>query len=927
MKINEKNITKRILTHLGFTLLFLLTISIIGIYLLQRVHLNEDVEKRLEETEQLFNMKLDEEAKILESQINFLQFDKNIQNAYQVKDREALLSHAMPFFKTLHTKYNITHFYFIELDKICFLRVHNPQRYGDIIPRFTLADAMRKDEPVYGIELGKFGTFTLRIVYPWRINGSLVGYIELGKEIEHITVALKKIWGVELFFFIKKSFLNRADWEEGLKMMGRVGDWTEFSHVVIIDKTMPTIPKAFKKLEPLLSHSKDELKTLFNLTIDQKQYSGGFVPLFDAGKRKLGDILVLNDVSKQEMALEILLIFLTILSVSIGSGLLLFFYSFVSHVESRLIKYHDDLIATEKSKNKLAKEKIEQQHEFLQRVIDSFDHPFHVINANNYQIELSNSATQALGLSPKITCHALTHNRSEPCRDEFCPLEKLKETKKPTIVEHIHFDEKGNPINVEIHAFPIIDSNSGNLNQMIEYALDITERKRFEKQLHQKNEELQVQNEKLDAFACELEKLQQDKVNKINKAYERFIPRNFLRLLDKRSIIEVELGDQVEKEMAILFSDIREFTRMSEEMTPQDNFDFLNAYLSQMEPIIGNHHGFIDKYIGDGIMALFPTADDALQAAIKQLTKLAEYNLSRGRIDRPILNIGIGINTGSLMLGIVGGKDRMDGTVVSDAVNLASRVEQLTKIYGTSLLITEHTYDKLTDPRQYQIRMIDVTKVKGKSEKVTIYEVFDADNFENIALKNKTQSYFEAGFTLCRREKFNRAKPFFEKVLEINPNDKVAQVYLERCHKILSLRMPEYPEILIVDDIPLNLKLLSTFLSRNHFKVTAVTDGNTALKIAELKYPHLILLDVMMPEMDGFEVCEQLKANPKTQNIPVIFLTALSETVNKLKGFELGGVDYITKPFHPKEVLIRVKTHLHLNHLQRVGIEHKELIY
>ncbi|MDM8562927.1 response regulator, partial [Candidatus Marithioploca araucensis] len=121
----------------------------------------------------------------------------------------------------------------------------------------------------------------------------------------------------------------------------------------------------------------------------------------------------------------------------------------------------------------------------------------------------------------------------------------------------------------------------------------------------------------------------------------------------------------------------------------------------------------------------------------------------------------------------------------------------------------------------------------------------------------------------------------------------------------------------IVDDIPFNLNSLSDILERNHFKVTIVSDGNTALKIAELKYPHLILLDLMMPEMDGFEVCRQLKANPKTESIPIIFLTASSETVNKFKGFELGGVDYITKPFHPKEVLIRVKTHLYLNHWQR----------
>ncbi|RKZ42720.1 MAG: hypothetical protein DRQ41_06645 [Gammaproteobacteria bacterium] len=131
------------------------------------------------------------------------------------------------------------------------------------------------------------------------------------------------------------------------------------------------------------------------------------------------------------------------------------------------------------------------------------------------------------------------------------------------------------------------------------------------------------------------------------------------------------------------------------------------------------------------------------------------------------------------------------------------------------------------------------------------------------------------------------------------------------------MTMPEKPEILIVDDAPSNLKMLSDILSTNQFEVIVATNGETALEIAELKMPCLILLDIIMPELDGFEVCQRLKANLKTQTIPIIFLTALSETVNIVKGFELGAVDYITKPFQQEEVLARVKTHLHLSHLQR----------
>jgi len=402
-----------------------------------------------------------------------------------------------------------------------------------------------------------------------------------------------------------------------------------------------------------------------------------------------------------------------------------------------------------------------------------------------------------------------------------------------------------------------------------------------------------------------------------NKAYERFVPREFLKLLNKKNLINVQLGDHVQQEMTILFSDIRDFTAFSEKMTPEDNFKFINAYLGQMEVIISQHHGFIDKYIGDGIMALFPNADEAVTAAIAMSKQLALYNQTRGRPGRPIIKIGIGINTGSLMLGTIGSQNRMDSTVISDAVNLASRIEGLTKIYGATLLISEPTYHKLADPSQYQVRVIDATKVKGKAADVTVYEVFDTEQPESITLKNQTLSTFKEGFVLYHCEQFNDARPFFEQVLQVNPNDRTAQIYLERCDKILSMTMPEKSKILVVDDIPINIKLLSNLLMSNHFEVVIATDGRFALEVVNLKAPDLILLDIMMPDMSGFEVCKQLKANPKTQDIPIIFISGLSETADKVNGFNLGAVDYITKPFQQAEVLARVKTHLYLSHLQQ----------
>ncbi len=416
--------------------------------------------------------------------------------------------------------------------------------------------------------------------------------------------------------------------------------------------------------------------------------------------------------------------------------------------------------------------------------------------------------------------------------------------------------------------------------------------------------------------------------------FYKFVPIQLIDLLNVADCDQIDLGRCVEKTMTIMFSDIRGFTSISEKMTPQENFNFINNYLSKMEPIINEYQGFIDKYIGDGIMALFPTsADDAVLAAIAMIKQLEKYNQELQRTEElPSIQIGIGLHTGPLMLGTVGGPNRMDGTVISDAVNLASRVEGLTKTYGTPLLITEQTYLALADPLQYHIRVIDAVKVKGKSEVITVYEIYDALPPNEVALKDQTRDEFEEGFVLYHWEEFKDALPFFEKVLQINETDKAARMYLERCQQILSMKMPDEPRILIVDDTPFDVQALSFILTKNHFQVSIAQNGKSALDMVQHNRPHLILLDVMMPGIDGYETCRLLKADPKTEDIPVIFMTALSSTTDKVNGFEAGAVDYITKPFQPDEALARIKTHLKLSHLQNqsrlinlIQINHLEL--
>ncbi|MGK0289614.1 MAG: class 3 adenylate cyclase [bacterium] len=271
----------------------------------------------------------------------------------------------------------------------------------------------------------------------------------------------------------------------------------------------------------------------------------------------------------------------------------------------------------------------------------------------------------------------------------------------------------------------------------------------------------------------------------LNEASQRFVPQEFIHLLKKQSIVEVELGDSLQMDVSVLFSDIRSFTSLSESMTPEENFQFLNSYLAQMNPEIQKYKGFIDKYIGDAIMALFPeSADSALRGAIGMMKALHQWNLHRIDTGRDAVNIGLGINTGSLMLGTIGGKERMEGTVISDAVNLASRVEGMTKMYAANILISENTYLQLRDPSQYNIRIADRVTVKGKKLPVTVYEVFDGDRENILESKRSILEIFEQGIKLYQSQKFKEGKAVFKQCLAKFPEDRISSIYMERCEEL-----------------------------------------------------------------------------------------------------------------------------------------------
>ncbi len=241
-------------------------------------------------------------------------------------------------------------------------------------------------------------------------------------------------------------------------------------------------------------------------------------------------------------------------------------------------------------------------------------------------------------------------------------------------------------------------------------------------------------------------------------SYARFVPREFLTYLGKADIVDVELGDRIQRNMAVLFADIRAFTTLSESMTPEENFAFVNAYLGRVGPLIRRHGGFIDKYIGDAVMALFEKPADAVLAALDMLTEVSRYNDARRAAGFVELRIGAGIHAGPLVLGTVGERERMQGTVIADAVNLASRLEGLTKEFGASLVVSEAVIGGLEDPTLFEYRFLSREKVKGKSNPVSVFEILDGLAPAERSLKSATRAGFERAVLQFYEGEFSAAR-------------------------------------------------------------------------------------------------------------------------------------------------------------------------
>jgi adenylate cyclase len=273
----------------------------------------------------------------------------------------------------------------------------------------------------------------------------------------------------------------------------------------------------------------------------------------------------------------------------------------------------------------------------------------------------------------------------------------------------------------------------------------------------------------------------------IREAFQYYVPELVVHEILKNPSMLTLGGDR--KEITVLFSDIKGFTSLSEELSPEELVNILNEYLSVMTEVVFSHRGLLDKYIGDAIMAVYgaplPQPDHPLQACMTAIDMMAELDRLMVRwkaMGRPALSIRIGINTGYAAVGNMGSKKRFDYTVMGDTVNLASRLENLNKQYETTCLVTEYTYLRASDDIAF--RELDLVRVRGKHIPGKIYEMIGKKG--QFPEREDAAALFARGLSLVRSRRWEEAYTLFETLKNEIPGDIPTQIYLARIEKALA---------------------------------------------------------------------------------------------------------------------------------------------
>ena len=525
MTIKKLLLRKRILIPVALAFMVILGLIIATNYYLQQLHIDKASQERLLRVEKSLPLFIEDDALTLETALDSIAKEPLLRQAWLTRNRTALLLASTPYFEDIRSRLKVTHFYFIEPDSTCFLRVHQPSRHGDTIKRITLARATESGHLASGLELGPLGTITFRVVKPWLLEGKIIGYLELGVELSQILPKIQETMGLKILAVIEKNKLERTSWEQGRRMLNLPAEWDRFKHVVVSSEDVEQTSKEMNTFinAPHLVHRRQAI----TFTHKGQTICAGQMPLTDVGGVEIGGFFVLFDIS-EEMALLSKMLWNMVFIALLASGFFgLGFFLFVGKIEQRLNQtsqaLQDESDSHQRTANELRiyKENLEEmvlaqtealhvmnrslQDEVVLRKeaeknsLDALTELEQIFSASVSGMQVVDKNHQVLRFNPAFTelfGISLGEDNVKTCYENIsCPLvngpeccaQQILDGKTEVEVEMEIARRDGSKIWVLHTAAPFYDA-TGKLQGMVQNFSDITERKRAELEIREANE-------------------------------------------------------------------------------------------------------------------------------------------------------------------------------------------------------------------------------------------------------------------------------------------------------------------------------------------------------------------------------------------------------------------------------------------------------
>ena len=856
----DEQIRKRLLAPLVAVFVAIVVIFLASHLWLMRGQLNDVARGKLHGASDLFNRELSAESDLFMSLMQPWLVDPVLRAAFEERDRLALFRLAKPLFSALHGTHAVSRFNFHLPDKTNFLRVHNPGQHGDTILRYTFQEAARTGMPASGVELDPRGGLALRVVRPWYVEGRLIGYVELGKEVDQILGSIQATLQVDLLVSLHKEKLSQTAWMEANPPGQGRELWDALPHNVIVHSTFMEPPDALIDWMRRQDDGGGGSRRLFRFGIGDRSFTGGMTVLEDAAGNDVGSLLVLQDVTDGERKFRHHALVIMGACLVLGCLLVGFFAFFLGRLERRLVAGRQNLLQ-EIGERREAEERLFQQKEFLGTVIDSIPYPFFVIDADTYAITLANRAAGLPSANSSLFCYQISHDSPEPCSgtDHPCPLREALSTRQPAVAEHLHRRGDGPPRFVEVHAYPIVRKN-GLAREIIEYHLDISDRKTVEENLRNAKTAAEEANRAKSEFMANMS-------HEIRTPMNGIIGFTDLLLSMESSDEQLEylglIRDSANRLMDII-NDILDFSKVEAHKLELESIPFglrnllgdtlkllaVKAHDKNLELISHIPTDIPDRLIGDP-GRLRQVLMNLVNNAIK-FTSAGEI-IVRARLVAPLESSAVGtrimleISVQDSGIGIPAGKQEAIFESFTQADGSMTR-----RYGGTGLGLTISR--QLVELMGGQIRVISAP---GMGSTFTVTASFRVDP------EADSEPIFPSDGSLGRLS------------------------------------------VLVVDDNPVSLQILAEMVAGFVGRVSLADSSAQALRLAETNPFDLFLVDARMPDKDGFELVRDLKA--RGFYTPVILLTSSGQRGEAARSRELGIAGYLLKPVGVSELVMAIQ--------------------